>query len=163
MAPTPTPTVAAPASPVLPRQNQGTTITVVPETTTVTYTSHSLSGGAIAGIVIGSIVGIILLCLLIRWALRRNQGGETVGTPPRHSRHRTTVRHHYSSSRSPHRAHSHSRQYSHSHSPHRSRSRSASHGHYRRSVEVVGGAPAMSEPQRVYVDHSRRGRPGWRD
>jgi hypothetical protein len=159
MAPTPTPTLNL-ISRILPRQDNGATVTVVSGTTTVTSTSNGLSGGAIAGIVIGSIVGLILLILLIRWALTRNQGGRApptvVGGGPRSYRHRSTTRH-YSSS-SPHR--SHSRRH---HSGSRSRSRSVDRGHYRRSVEVVG-APAMSEPQRVYVEQSRhqRGRQGRR-
>jgi hypothetical protein len=150
-------TLADPPTRIVARQ--GSTITVISETYETTET-HTLSGGAIAGIVIGSILGLILIILLIWWATRSNQSQDGTGPPPRRGRHyHYHYRHHHQPGVSVH----HSRSASPRHSHSRSRSRSHSR-HYRNSVEVV--RPAVSEPQRVYVTqeprYHSRGRQEWR-
>lgn len=92
----PSATIGSPPTRILPRA----------ETVTVTQTSKSddsdsLGGGAIAGIVIGAIVGFILLVWLIWSCMRlgaspsRGGMGEAEYSPERHASHSPHRHHHH--------------------------------------------------------------------
>ncbi|KAK4208978.1 hypothetical protein QBC37DRAFT_60269 [Rhypophila decipiens] len=120
-------------------------------------TSSSLNGGAIAGIVIGSIVGLLLLIWIFRSC--SNLGAPPTDTPPRDGRAwYDGVRSDYpppDAPRSPYRS-SHPRPH-HRHHHHSSRSRSRhSHGHYRRSADIQ--EVQQVTPVAVVRDSSRRSR-----
>ncbi|KAM7196721.1 hypothetical protein V8F20_006914 [Naviculisporaceae sp. PSN 640] len=126
-------------------------------------TSSSLNGGAIAGIVIGSIVGLLLLIWIFKSC--SNLGAPPTDQPPRDGKawydnvrgaavveeprrpyresraHRH--HHHHGGSRSRSRHHHHS----HSHSPH----------HYRRSAEIREVSQVREVPVAVVRSSSRRG------
>ncbi|KAM7191524.1 hypothetical protein V8F33_008875 [Rhypophila sp. PSN 637] len=122
-------------------------------------TSSSLNGGAIAGIVIGSIVGLLLLIWIFRSC--SNLGAPPTDTPPRDGRAwYDGVRSDYpppDAPRSPYRSR-HPRPHHH----HSSRSRSrhshshGHHGHYRRSAEIQ--EVQQVTPVAVVRDSSRRSR-----
>ncbi|KAK3381131.1 hypothetical protein B0H63DRAFT_474971 [Podospora didyma] len=124
------------------------TIVIQPGDTTTTTTTNNdptsaqtLSGGAIAGIVIGSIAGLLLLIWIIRSCTN-------LGAPPVKSDHVASgawydgVRDEYPAR---HRSHSRSRSRSHSHAP-------SHHHHHRRSSTEVREV----RPVAVVRSHSPR-------
>ncbi|EJT73802.1 hypothetical protein GGTG_07658 [Gaeumannomyces tritici R3-111a-1] len=158
---------------LLPRQQQGT-VTIIPlGGDVVTTTSGStLSGGAIAGIVIGSVVGFLLLCWIFRCALIKQTSQtyeEEKGRRPRSQSYYAQEIHgvgvaadgytHRSRSRQ-HSRHSHHGGHHHHHHSHSrgrgSRSRSA----VRVTSTTTAQMPHVVEPTRVYYGekrhHSRR-------
>ncbi|KAL8393713.1 hypothetical protein RB595_003451 [Gaeumannomyces hyphopodioides] len=158
---------------LLPRQG---TVTVVPlGGEVVTTTSGStLSGGAIAGIVIGSVVGFLLLCWIFRCALIKQTSQsyeEEKGRRPRSQSYYAQEIHgvgdgYTRRSRSHHSHHSHhgGGHHHHSHSRGRgSRSRSA----VRVTSTTTAQMPHVVEPTRVYYGekrhHSRRRSSSHRD
>lgn len=154
---------------LLPRQG---TVTVIPlGGDVVTTTSGStLSGGAIAGIVIGSVIGFLLLCWIFRCALIKQTSQsyeEEKGRRPRSQSyyaqeiHGVGVSDGYARrSRSHHSRHSHHSGHHHHHHSHPrgrgSRSRSA----VRVTSTTTAQMPHVVEPTRVYYGekrhHSRR-------
>ncbi|KAI3541077.1 hypothetical protein CPAR01_07472 [Colletotrichum paranaense] len=114
----PTRTLPSPLRAILASRQVVTTITSTPETTEESASNNNLSGGAIAGIVIGSIAGFLLLLWIVKscgmwsrpndWSEKdeydersRRYRGRSPGS--RHRR-RTQHRYHHETSR-----HSHSR------------------------------------------------------
>ncbi len=129
-------TLSEVASRVLPRQATTTTTTVV---SADGGGPRPLSGGAIAGIVIGSIAGFLLLLWLLRSCTNLRQAewwGRTF--EPEHEKP-----HHH------HRHHSHHASYPYRRETHRSRSRHSRHSHSRSPRPSVGV---------VYYENDPRGR-----
>ncbi|KAK4099101.1 hypothetical protein N658DRAFT_525731 [Parathielavia hyrcaniae] len=122
----PTPTLPQGVTRPMARQESTTTVVVATDPNPGSTSNNSLDGGAIAGIVIGSIVGILLVWWIIKSCAgprapdtsRQGWYDDTVPPPPR-SRSRSVPhgRHHHHH----HHPHRHSRR--HSHSRHRSSSR----------------------------------------
>ncbi|KAK0729641.1 hypothetical protein B0H67DRAFT_3678 [Lasiosphaeris hirsuta] len=124
-----------------------TTVTVVPDNTnTYTTTSgSSLGPGAIAGIVIGVIVGLLLLWWLFRMCNKpaRAPDSDRQGW--------------YDDGRGGAHAHGH-HHHSHSRGHRGSRSRSRSHHHHRRSITPVVLEEKPRRPSATYVVDGRRSR-----
>ncbi|KAH6623343.1 hypothetical protein F5144DRAFT_358659 [Chaetomium tenue] len=150
MAPTPTLPQAI-SQPLLPRQEQPTTTVIIDADPAnndgPTTTNPGLDGGAIAGIVIGTVVGLLLLWWIIRSCTRRPLDGPDPGRqgwyddtlPPAvraRSRSRSTGRHH------------HHHPYDHHHHHHASR-RSGSRHHSRRRSSTP--RPVMVEERYAAV------------
>ncbi|RYP03034.1 hypothetical protein DL765_010621 [Monosporascus sp. GIB2] len=112
----PTRTMSEVASKVLPRQATTTVVTDDPDD------ARTLSGGAIAGIVIGSIAGFLLLLWIIRSCSNLNNTGSWGRTfEPDHEKPPVrTDRYSYPYHHETHRSRSRHSRHSHSHSPRRS-------------------------------------------
>ncbi|KAI2604313.1 uncharacterized protein GGS25DRAFT_455433 [Hypoxylon fragiforme] len=109
---TPTSTWPDAVSKVISARQQGTTTTVIAESNG--DSTHTLSGGAIAGIVVGSIAGFLLLLWIIRSCINyRNPGGWGESFEPEFEK--SPSRHHHSSTRYPREIHDHRSHSRHSH------------------------------------------------
>ncbi|KLU92219.1 hypothetical protein MAPG_11165 [Magnaporthiopsis poae ATCC 64411] len=151
---------------LLPRQG---TVTIVPlgDDVVTTTSGNTLSGGAIAGIVIGSVLGFLLLCWIFRMALIKQTSqsyDDEKGRRPRSHSYYTQEIHgvgdgYARRSRSRH----HSRHSHHGHHHHHSHSRgrgSRSRSAVRVTSTTTAQVPPIIEPTRVYYGekrhHSRR-------
>ncbi|KAF3069726.1 hypothetical protein GL218_07995 [Daldinia childiae] len=129
----PTRTLPEAISKVLTARQQSTT-TVIAQTDG--ESTHTLSGGAIAGIVIGSIVGFLILLWVIRSCINyRNPGAWGTTFEPDNEKPASSHRHH-NSTRYPRETHGH-----------RSRSRHSHHSPRRTSI--------VSVTRPVYVEQHR--------
>ncbi|KAI2465158.1 hypothetical protein F4781DRAFT_39115 [Annulohypoxylon bovei var. microspora] len=150
---TPTRTLPDAITRVLTARQQGTTTTVV---TSGTSGTTNLSGGAIAGIVIGSIVGFLLILWVIRSCINfRHPGGWGETFEPDNEKPAHT--HHYGGTRYPREVHGHRRSRSHSHHSH--------HHHSPRRTSVVSvtrpaydGRPRSRSPRVPPVAYYADGR-----
>ncbi|KAL2255577.1 hypothetical protein VTK26DRAFT_3097 [Humicola hyalothermophila] len=168
MAPTPTRTLHLPLSltRLLPRQATTTVVVGAPDSSSSSSNS-GLDGGAIAGIVIGSVVGILLLWWLI-CACTARRGTGTNAAPPAPSPDRqgwyddTIVSPSRSRSRSRRHRHHH---HHHHHDRHRSGSRRHSRSRRRPSTPLVEEKYAYAvpaEPRRPSAVYATYPEPGMR-
>ncbi|KAG5205143.1 hypothetical protein GTR04_6995 [Trichophyton interdigitale] len=95
---------------------------------------NCLSNGAVAGIVLGSVAGVVLLLWLLRCAVASTR------VSPREPTMTTTTTYHHRPSRS----------YSHSHSG-SYRSSGGSRSRSRRGLSYYGGGRYIERPSKVYV------------
>ncbi|KAK3349023.1 hypothetical protein B0T25DRAFT_582050 [Lasiosphaeria hispida] len=121
-----------------------TTVTVVPDSTNTYNTTTSLGPGAIAGIVIGVVVGLLLLYWLFRSCNKPARAPDS------------NRQGWYDDGRGDAHAHAHGHRHHHNH--HGSRSRSRSHHHRHRSVTPVVLEEKPRRPSATYVVDGRRSR-----